>query len=289
MKPIGTVFLLSTVFVTGAVVMALELLGARLLSVCYGASMFVWAAMISVTLLSLAVGYYAGGVAADKRPNASILYALILISGLFACAMPYSTFLVRALYIRFSVHTGTLVSSFTVFFIPLTLLGACSPFVIRLLSLAVTGAGKTAGGVYAISTLGSVVGTLATALWLIPAFGTPVGFQISGCVLIVLAAVGLVFQKGWRFAPLLLLPAAVYAIPASFVKEGMTFTGPDGSEMTLVHTTESAYGRLAVIDKEGQRLLLMNGILQTGMPIDTHELFQGSRLQYENYFLELLR
>jgi len=288
MMRVRTFFLFVTVSVTGCVVMAIELLGARLLSVCYGGSMHVWAAMISVTLLSLATGYFLGGVAADRKPEAWLLYAIILVSGVFACAAPYARVAIRALYGRFSIQTGTLVSSFTVFFVPLTLLGMCGPFVIRLLSVVVKGAGKTAGSVYAVSTVGSVAGTLLAALWLIPTFGTPVSFRISGCVLIGLSALGLAFHKSRGYLLLLLLMVFAAAMPTWAVKTGVGMKAPDGTEMTLVHSSESTYGRLTVIDKKGERLLLMNGILQTGMPINRDELSKGVKLLYDNYLLELL-
>lgn len=287
MTRVRTVFLFSTVWVTGCVVMTIELLGARLLSVCYGGSMHVWAAMISVTLLSLAAGYFLGGVLADRKPHAWLLYVIILASGVFACAAPYARFAIRKLYGQFSIQTGTLISSLTVFFIPLTLLGMCGPFVIRLLSAVVKGAGKTAGSVYAISTVGSVAGTLLAALWMIPTFGTPMSFRISGCLLICLSALGLALHNSPAYLFLLGLVVAAASMPTSAVKAGVTMTAPDGRKMTLRYATESTYGRLTVIDKEGERLLLMNGILQTGMPINVDELSRGVKLLYHNYFLEL--
>ncbi len=288
MRRVSAVFLFGTVWVTGCVVMAIELLGARLLSVCYGGSMHVWAAMISVTLLSLAAGYFLGGVLADRKPEAWLLYAIILASGILACAVPYSRFAIRTLYGRFSIQTGTLISSLTVFFLPLTLLGMCGPFVIRLLSVVVKRAGKTAGSVYAISTVGSVAGTLLAALWLIPTFGTPMSFRISGCLLIALSAIGLALHKNLAYLFLIGLIVVAGLVPTSAVKAGVTMTSPDGREMSLRYATESTYGRLTVIDKEGERLLLMNGILQTGMPINVDELSRGVKLLYHNYFLELV-
>jgi spermidine synthase len=288
MSKVRTVFLFVTVLITGSVVMAIELLGARFLSVCYGGSIHVWAAMISVTLLSLAVGYFLGGVVTDRKPQFWLLYAIILASGVFACAAPFARFAVRTLYGSFSIQTGTLISSFTVFFIPLTLLGMCGPFVIRLLSVAVSGAGKTAGSVYAISTVGSVGGTLLTSLWLIPVFGTPLSFRVSGCALIALSGAGLLTQKSKLLVPAAALLVAAALIPTSVSRAGITMTAPDGTRMKFVHATESAYGRLTVIDKNGERLLLMNGILQTGTPIHKDELSKGVKLLYDNYFLELM-
>jgi spermidine synthase len=164
----------------------------------------------------------------------------------------------------------------------------CGPFVIRLLSVAVSGAGKTAGGVYAISTVGSVAGTLLTSLWLIPAFGTPASFRVSGCVLFALSAVGLFTQKSKLLVPALGLLIAAALAPTSTSGAAVQMTAPDGTRMELLHATESSYGRLTVIDKKGERLLLMNGILQTGTPINKDELSKGVKLLYDNYFLELM-
>ena len=74
-------FLFLTAFVTGAVVMALEILGSRLLAPVFGNSLFVWGALIGVILAAMSSGYAFGGWVSDRRPGGQVLAALLLVSG----------------------------------------------------------------------------------------------------------------------------------------------------------------------------------------------------------------
>ena len=74
-------FLYITNFFTGAIVMVVELLGTRLMAPCFGTGLYVWTALITVTLVSLALGYRTGGWLADRFPRADLLYGLIFAAG----------------------------------------------------------------------------------------------------------------------------------------------------------------------------------------------------------------
>ncbi len=54
------------VFISGAVVLAIEIVGTRVLGPFYGVSLFLWSALITVTLAALSVGYAVGGRWADR-------------------------------------------------------------------------------------------------------------------------------------------------------------------------------------------------------------------------------
>ena len=162
MGRLATPWLLVTAAACGAVVMALELLGARLLSVAYGGSLDVWAAMIAVTLLSLAVGYFVGGWLSDRRPRPALLYGVLIAAGALIAACPHTRPVLKACHDALGTRGGALASSAIIFSLPLALLGMASPFIIRLLCREGRAVGIRAGGVYAISTLGSVAGTLLT-------------------------------------------------------------------------------------------------------------------------------
>ena len=121
---LAALWLLVTAGVCGAVVMDVELLGARLLSPGYGASQVVWAVMISVTLLSLTVGYFVGGFLADRRPRPGLLYGILLVAAALLAACPHVLPMVlRACRTALGIKGGALVSSLAVFFLPLSLLG----------------------------------------------------------------------------------------------------------------------------------------------------------------------
>ena len=275
---IQSLWLLVTAIVCGAVVMAVELLGARMLSVGYGGSMTVWAAMISVTLLSLAVGYFLGGWLADRRPRPALLNAIVILASLLIAMCPYARPVLKVCYHAMGFKGGVLASSAIVFFLPLGLMGMVGPFVIRLLCEGGRGVGITAGGVYALSTIGSVAGTLLTGLWLVPSFGTSTGFRIAAVASATVGVLGLIASVGWRGAAALLVPFALAGAPRHDPSVGHTYTAPDGERVVVRSVRDSAHGRIVVLEKGRYHLLVVNGIVQTGIPRDLSYLQKGQCL-----------
>ena len=259
-------WLLVTAAVGGAVVMAVELLGARLLAVRFGESLTVWAAMISVTLLSLAAGYAVGGRLADRRPEPAVLYGLALAAAVLTAICPHARFVLDAANATLGLRAGALAGSAILFFLPLGLMGVTGPFVIGVLSRNRTGVGTTAGMVYALSTLGSVAGTLLTGLYLVPHFGTAAGFRMAAVVLGATAAVGLALRVPRWGAASLALPIGLALLPGPGLAVGATYTAPNGDPVKVLAIEDSAYGRLVVLQKADYRLLVTNGIVQTGVP-----------------------
>ena len=288
---LSAAWLLVTAAVCGAVVMAVELLGARLLGVGYGGSLTVWAAMIAVTLVSLAVGYFVGGWLSDRFPDPRLLYGGLLVSALLVAACPHTRFILKACHDALGLRRGALASSALIFSLPLALLGTVSPFIIRLLCQEGRGIGVRAGGVYGVSTLGSVAGTLLTGLWLIPEFGTAAGFRITAAAAAATGALGLL--GGWRGrqwhkgAAALAVPLAIACAPGVAERVGQTYTAPDGERVEIKAIRDSAHGHIAILDKGRYRLLVVNGIVQTGLPRNFAALAKGQCLG-NNYFQELL-
>ena len=161
-------------FVTGAIVMSFEMLGSRYLNPYFGSGIYTWASLISTVLAALTVGYFAGGRVADRHPSARVLGTAVLIGSAFILALPsFSTMLLEALLDAVDdIKAGSLISAFVLMFFPVAFYGAYSPFAIRLLLRSTHASGGVSGGVYAISTAGSIVGTLGTTFFLIPAIGT---------------------------------------------------------------------------------------------------------------------
>src|SRR5262247_1106051 len=161
-------------FVTGAIVMSFEMLGSRYLNPYFGSGIYTWASLISTVLAALTVGYFAGGRVADRYPSARLLGTAVLIGSAFILALPsFSTILLEALLDAIDdIKVGSLISAFVLMFFPVAFYGAYSPFAIRLLLRSTHASGGVSGGVYAISTAGSIVGTLGTTFLLIPAIGT---------------------------------------------------------------------------------------------------------------------
>src|SRR5215468_9292559 len=161
-------------FVTGAIVMSFEMLGSRYLNPYFGSGIYTWASLISTVLAALTAGYFGGGRIADRYPSARVLGAAVLIGSAFILTLPsFSTLLLEALLDAIDdIKAGSLASAFVLMFFPVAFYGAYSPFAIRLLLRSTHASGGVSGGVYAISTAGSIVGTLGTTFLLIPAIGT---------------------------------------------------------------------------------------------------------------------
>ena len=161
-------------FVTGAIVMSFEMLGSRYLNPYFGSGIYTWAALISTVLAALTVGYFAGGMVADRRPSPRVLGIAVLIGSAFIVALPaFSTAMLEAVLDAIDdIKIGSLISAFVIMFFPVAFYGAYSPFAIRLLLRITQSSGGVSGAVYAISTAGSIVGTLGTTFFLIPTIGT---------------------------------------------------------------------------------------------------------------------
>jgi len=161
-------------FVTGAIVMSFEMLGSRYLNPYFGSGIYTWASLISTVLAALTAGYFLGGALADRRPSAAVLGATVLIGSLYLVLLPaFAQELLELVLAGFDdVRSGSLAAAMAVMFLPVTFLGMYSPFAIRLLLPSPERSGVVSGTVYGISTAGSIVGTLGTTFFLIPAIGT---------------------------------------------------------------------------------------------------------------------
>jgi hypothetical protein len=167
-------FLLNVVvFVSGAVLMSLEIVGSRVLAPYFGNSIFVWGSLISVVLAALSVGYYWGGWLSAREPSYSRLLTLLVIPGVLIFFLPfiYPTVNEWIAGIDFGTRLNPLIASSIYFLLPGVFLGTISPYVIRLAATKLSTVGSTAGTLYAVSTCGSIFGTLSTAFYLIPLMG----------------------------------------------------------------------------------------------------------------------
>jgi predicted membrane-bound spermidine synthase len=161
-------------FVTGAIVMSFEMLGSRYLNPYFGSGIYTWASLISTVLAALCVGYFIGGIAADRYPSAAVLGATVLIGSAYILVLPLFSerMLEQVLGAIDDVKAGSLAAAFVILFFPVTFLGMYSPFGIRLLLHSAQSSGRVSGTVYGVSTAGSILGTLGTTFFLIPAIGT---------------------------------------------------------------------------------------------------------------------
>jgi predicted membrane-bound spermidine synthase len=166
------------VILAGMASLALEMAAARLLAPFFGTSLYTWAILIGLILVYLTAGYWIGGKLADREPYSGSFFVLNGISALaVALAGAVATpVLGGALQttdrLPFGLFFGTIAGCLALFAIPTVLLGCVSPYAIRLSVSRVAAAGSAAGSVFALTTIGSLVGTFAAVFLFIPTWGT---------------------------------------------------------------------------------------------------------------------
>ncbi len=181
------------VLLCGAGLMSLEMVGARVLWNNFGSSVFVWGSIISVFMAALALGYYIGGVVADKKPSLALLAGIVGVAGVLVILLTQlSVRLCNAIdNWDLGPRMGPLVASVALYFLPSVLLGAVSPFAVRLQARVLTSMGNVAGRLYALGTVGSLAGTLLTTFLLIPVMGTTKILYSIGVLLMAVAILAL--------------------------------------------------------------------------------------------------
>lgn len=245
--------LYALVFAAGFCSLGVELTAARLLAPFFGTSTLVWANVIGLTLLYLSVGYWLGGRIADRWPHPRQLGLCVLLAAAAIAALPFLTRpLLSASADAFSsVETGVVLSSFAavllLFAVPITALGAVAPWAIRLAVHSVDEAGRVAGRLYALSTVGSLLGTFASVLLLVPWIGTRRTLLVFAALL-GLAALPLLPR---RAAVVPLLAVVLIAIPEHGVKAA------PGDRVLWEGETPYQFAQI-VEDAQGRRVLRLN-------------------------------
>jgi spermidine synthase len=239
------------VFTAGAATLATEIAASRLLAPYFGSSTIVWANIIGLILLYLSVGYWLGGKVADRRPEPRVLGTIVLVAALFVAMTPFVARPVLGLAVEGldAVDVGAVVGSFfaalALFAIPITLLGSVAPFAIRLALTDVGEAGSVAGRLYALSTVGSIVGTFLSAIVTIPLIGTQRTFLGAAALLVFSAA--LLLGRRWQLATA--ATAGLLLIPTGTIK----------ASEGLLYETESTYQYVQVLERsDGSRALRLN-------------------------------
>src|ERR671921_2612062 len=245
------------VFVVGTGSLGAEIAAVRLLAPYFGASTIVWANTIGIVLVALSVGYWLGGRLADRHPNLRALCLTALAAAVLLAVVPFAAdplldVAVDALdEVSAGAFLGSLLAVLVLVAIPVLLLGAVSPWALRLAVRDVENAGTIAGRLYALSTAGSLVGTLLSALVLIPLVGTRRTFLLFALLIAVVAVLGL--RPARRYAP---APAAIVVLVALPV--GTLKTDTDGSGR-VIHEAETEYQYARVIERhDGSRTLELN-------------------------------
>lgn len=287
------------VFLSGGVLLGLEITASRVLAPAFGSSIFVWGALIGVVLSGLAAGYWVGGALADRLPTPYLLVGTLSLGAGLVMLIPYVDRFVIELVVDWDLgpRADPLVAA-TMLFGPMSVvLAAATPIAVRLAAHSLERLGTIAGRLFAISTIGSIVGTFVTAFWLVPELGTDQVIA-SGAVVLLVAAGVVSVANGLRLAAVASAAAAAasVAVVLSLAPEqGGTLTAEDvqnysplyrqreertprkldpadvatlASGFTVREARETQYHRLLVVDDEESRYLRFDSSFQSGMYLD---------------------
>jgi spermidine synthase len=250
---VSRLVLRATVFVVGASSLGAEIAAARLLAPYFGASTIIWANTIATVLVALSIGYACGGRLADRRADVRGLSVIVMVAAV--ALVPF----VADPFLRLSAHAlgslsaggfvGSLVAVLALVAVPVMLLGAVAPYANRLALGRLADAGTVTGGLYALSTAGSLVGTFLSALLLIPLAGTHRTFLLFALALGLVSAAGLRARAGW-LVPLAMV--VVLALPSPVIGAPV----PGGRVIVSVQTPYQ-YARVVQFPS-GERWLQLN-------------------------------
>ena len=263
--------------------MVIEVMGSRVIGPFFGVSLFVWTSLITVTLLALAGGYALGGIFSDRFQLPAYLFGIILIAGVLTLLVPVIKGPVLKACVPLGLRGGAFISTTILFGPTLLLLGCVSPYLVKLAARELDNIGRVVGGLYALSTVGSTVGTVVTGFFLIAFLGVNQIFALTGALLILLA-VGyfMLFQHRWWVIVFLVLPILLYQSP-----QAVSRTMSDGTQVDLVHKEDSYYGSVKVVDYSFRnvhyREMIIDGMVQGGIELKHYQ----STYEY-NYYMQFI-
>ncbi len=272
-----------TIFVCGALVMIYEIIGSRLLSPYLGASTYVWTSLIGVILGALSLGYYLGGKMADRRPDFKNLAFVVFLAG----GAVSVTILLKDLILSFVAESPfvlevkTLLAALLLFAPAAVLLGFVTPYAVKLKITSLADSGKTVGRLYALSTIGSILGTFLAGFVLIPFVGSERTLYFIAATLIGLS----ILLAGFRAAPvnLSILIVFVFGVGVSEFKNDYLARTND------FHDIDTEYSRVQIFKttdaKTGRSIRALVSdpfFVQSGMFLDSD--YDESVFPYARYY-----
>jgi predicted membrane-bound spermidine synthase len=291
------------VFVSGAALLGVEIAASRVLAPFFGNSLFVWGSLIGVVLAGLALGYALGGALADRYPTAQLLVAVIALGGALVLAIPLVDAPVLEAVVRWDPgpRVNPLVASVLLFGPMSVVLAGVTPVAVRLQARSLHRVGRTAGHLFALSTTGSIAGTIGTAFWLVPELGT--GQLLGFAALALFAAAGITALAHVNLPGALVSGGAATAAAAVALSlapdSGDTLSGvaarnwsplyrsydaagpaDEPTEGRIVYSRDTRYHRLFVVDEGNTRYLRFDASFQSAMYRD--DPFR-TRFRYTDY------
>jgi spermidine synthase len=269
-------------FLAGAAVMIVEISGNRLIAPVYGNTIYTWTSLIGVVLVAMSAGGYIGGRLADRDPKASMIGTLLGISGVATTLIPALAAATSGWVSPGELILGPLFLSSVMFLVPGVLLGAVSPYSVKLLSVLRSdhAVGRSAGLISMMGALGSFTGTFATGFWLLSAFDIRHILTTTGIALCLLALP--FWLRGRRPVPrvpvLLLLAAAAGGATVSL-------SIPLASSKDMLFAKNTYYHLIRVAEQNDHRggkirVLMLDSTMEGGINMADDTL----PLAYQNHW-----
>ena len=247
-------FLYVTEFFAGISVMAIELGASRLLAPYFSSSQIVWTVIIGTIMIAMALGNVIGGRSADRDPNPDRLYMRLLVVAVWCAAIPFAgKYVIAGISLALAALGGgnfliwaSLASCAVLFVFPLMLLGTVSPSLVKYTVKNLNESGRTVGELYALNTIGSIIGTFLPTFVTIPAVGTSWTFIIFASVLLLISLVYFFFERRKIVKCAIALILAVgFSVASSF--NSFALTSERGA---TVDEDESVYNYLQVTETD---------------------------------------
>jgi len=264
----------SVVTTTGAIIMALEIISSRVLAPAFGSSVYVWGSIISVFLAALSLGYYWGGRLADRKPRLAMLGRLILVAALLQSVLLFFGTRLTQFFgdLTGGSASGTLLAATVLFGPPSLFLATVSPYAVRLAAKEITSLGNTAGRLYAVSTFGSLFGTLACTFVLIPNLELR---KILGLLLLATAFTAFIALLSEIRTERLFLGSAVVLVGIALF--GLATQPKLATGQLFVKVTP--YQTLQITEADGVRFMRGDRVLYSAVEVETGE----QKLPYLRY------
>ncbi len=276
------VLLTVAAFIAGAAIMIVEISGNRLIAPVYGNTIYTWTALIGVVLVAMSVGGYFGGRLADNNPRAAVVGTLLAVAGIFTALIPAAAAAVSGWVDVTRMILGPLFLSSVMFVIPGILLGAISPYSVKLLSvLREDGAvGRSAGLISMMGAMGSFIGTCATGFYLLSAFDIRHIIVTTGVMLCLFA---LPFWFLGRQGPVTKTVAILLlaVLGAGWISWNTPLSKKEGT----IYARNTYYHLIRVVDRkvggQNHRVLMLDSTDEGGINLDDDSLSLAYQVYWE--------
>ncbi|MEK6542819.1 MAG: fused MFS/spermidine synthase, partial [Elusimicrobiota bacterium] len=266
-------YVTASIFFCGAIMLILEMTAVRMLNPVYGSSIVAWSAVIATTLAAIAAGSFLGGIWADRGAGIARFSHVLFYSALAILLMVASKGYILRLTATWGLQYGVLAASLMLLGPTLASLSVLTTLGIKITTVSLSTLGRRAGGLYAISTLGSVAGALGTGYYLLPHFSVSLLLRGSACLLLVLAGVGYGLQRR-------LIVTASIASTVLIMLVSLSLAVPT-REAGVLFDKESFYGRIQVVDRGPHRLFFINSALQGTIDLEDGDVVESSQRDFE--------